>query len=77
VTVINAVEPFFNWRSRWLLAEDAQSRFYRVEEDLEYLVATCPKETLSMEDLSALYRRHQDNWSHFSENWRENSHQPE
>ena len=27
VTVINAVEPFFNWRSRWVLMEEAQYRF--------------------------------------------------
>jgi hypothetical protein len=35
VTVINAVEPFFNWRSRWVLMEETQSRFYRLRDDLE------------------------------------------
>jgi hypothetical protein len=77
VTVINAVEPFFNWRSRWLLAEDAQSRFYRIEEDLEYLVATCSKENLQMGNVDELYRRHQENWRNFSEKWREDKRQAE
>ena len=26
-TVVNAVEPFFNWRSRWVLMEEARYRF--------------------------------------------------
>jgi hypothetical protein len=27
-TIVEGVEPFFNWRSRWVLAEAAQHRFY-------------------------------------------------
>ncbi len=75
VTVINAIEPFFNWRSRWVLAEEAQYRFYRVRDDLEYLVATRPKEELQMEDLADLYGRYQENWKYFSEEWLENRRQ--
>jgi hypothetical protein len=75
VTVINAIEPFFNWRSRWVLAEEAQYRFYRVRDDLEYLVATRPKEELQMEDLADLHERYQENWKYFSEEWLENRRQ--
>lgn len=69
ITVINAVEPFFNWRSRWVLAEEAQYRFHRVKDDLEHLVATRSKEELRMEDLAGLYSRYQDYWKDFSEEW--------
>jgi len=75
VTVINAVEPFFNWRSRWVLAEEAQYRFYRVKDDLDYLVATRPKEQLQIEDLDEFYKRYQENWSKFSEEWLQNRRQ--
>jgi hypothetical protein len=75
VTVINAVEPFFNWRSRWVLAEEAQYRFYRVKDDLDYLVATRPKEQLQIEDLNEFYKRYQENWSKFSEEWLQNRRQ--
>jgi hypothetical protein len=69
ITVINAIEPFFNWRSRWILAEEAQHRFYRLQEDLEYLVATRPKEELQVEDLADFYGRYQDTWNGFAEKW--------
>lgn len=34
VTTINAVEPFFNWRSRWVGAEKALASWHRIEESL-------------------------------------------
>lgn len=71
ITVINAAEPFFNWRSRWVLAEEAQHRFYQLQADLEYLVATRPKEKLQMEDLADFYKRYQDIWNTFAEKWLE------
>jgi hypothetical protein len=76
LTVVNAVEPFFNWRSRWVLAEEAQHRFYRIQEDLEYLVATRPKEDLRIEDLAEFYKRYQDAWSNFADKWLEHRRQP-
>jgi Protein of unknown function (DUF4231) len=75
VTVINAIEPFFNWRSRWVLAEEAQYRFHRVKDDLEYLVATRSRENLQMEDFDELYKRYEDNWRNFSEEWLNNRRQ--
>jgi hypothetical protein len=38
-TVLSAVEPFFNWRSRWVLMEDMQARLHRLDHELTYLVA--------------------------------------
>jgi hypothetical protein len=45
ITVINAIEPFFNWRSRWILMEEGQHRFYRLQDDLDsFLNKTEPEE---------------------------------
>ena len=70
-TVINAVEPFFSWRSRWVLAEEAQHGFYRLQEDLEFLVAAQQREELKPEDMEKLYVRYRSIWDNFAEKWLE------
>jgi hypothetical protein len=35
-TVVAAVEPFFNWRSRWVLMEEAQYELRRIRDELDY-----------------------------------------
>lgn len=30
VTVVNTLEPFFAWRSLWVVMEESQSKFYRL-----------------------------------------------
>jgi len=32
-TVLAAIEPFFSWRSRWLLMEEQVYKFYRLRDD--------------------------------------------
>lgn len=76
ITVMNAVEPFFNWRSRQVLTEEAQHAFYRLQEDLEYLIATCPPQDLKYEDLTKLYERYQNTWDRFGEKWLEQRQHP-
>jgi hypothetical protein len=71
-TVVNAIEPFFNWRSRWVLAEEAQHGFYRLQEDLEHLVATRPPDELRIDDLEEFYERYKEVWNDFAEKWLEN-----
>jgi hypothetical protein len=70
-TIVNAVEPFFNWRSRWVLAEEAQAGFYRIQEDLENLVGSLPEKELRMEDLEKFYLRYRRTWDNFADKWLE------
>ena len=39
VTAVNTLEPFFAWRSRWVLMEEAQYKFYRLRDELTYYIA--------------------------------------
>lgn len=39
VTAVNTLEPFFAWRSRWVLMEEAQYQFYRLRDELTYYIA--------------------------------------
>jgi hypothetical protein len=71
VTVINAIEPFFNWRSRWVLMEEAQYRFYRLEDDLNYLIAKKESSAIQLEDVDEVYRRYSLIWDELSLRWLE------
>jgi hypothetical protein len=71
VTVINAIEPFFNWRSRWVLMEEAQYRFYRLEDDLNYLITKSNLEAIQLQDVDALYQRYRLIWDELSLRWLE------
>jgi hypothetical protein len=48
-TATTGIEAFFNWRSRWIFAEAAQYSLYRLQDDLDYLVAR--KDPLELADL--------------------------
>ncbi len=69
VTLLGAVGPFFNWRSRWILMEEAQYRFQRLADELEYLMAATPEHELSYESLRPVFEQYQEVWASLSERW--------
>jgi hypothetical protein len=70
-TLVNALEPFFNWRSRWILMEDAQYRFHRIQDELEYLLLKTPSPDVKLDDLDPFFERFQGVWADTSERWLE------
>ena len=52
-TLVSAVEPFFNWRSRWTLMEEAQYNLWRIQDELEYLLLKTPTSPLTILILSS------------------------
>ncbi|WP_280690751.1 DUF4231 domain-containing protein [Kitasatospora sp. GAS204B] len=69
VTLLGAVESFFNWRSRWVLMEETQHRFRRLADDLEYLIASTPTANLTYDRLQPIFDEYQSVWAHLSERW--------
>ncbi|MFD0381164.1 SLATT domain-containing protein [Streptomyces sp. NPDC127112] len=69
VTLLGAIEPFFNWRSRSVLMEEAQYRFRRLGDDLEYLVASTAADELTFDQLGELFARYQTIWDDLSLTW--------
>ncbi|MFD0277588.1 DUF4231 domain-containing protein [Kitasatospora sp. NPDC127111] len=69
VTLLGAVESFFNWRSRWVLMEETQYRFQRLADDLEYLIASTPAGELTHDRLRPFFDEYQGVWAHLSERW--------
>ena len=61
VTSVNTLEPYFAWRSRWVLMEEAQYKFYRLRDDLTYYIAASPPDQLNESRDSKYVRRVPDN----------------
>ncbi|MFB6712865.1 MULTISPECIES: DUF4231 domain-containing protein [unclassified Streptomyces] len=76
VTLLGAVEPFFNWRSRWVLMEEAQYRFQRLADDLEYLVASTATDDLTYDRLGDIFTSYQTIWGDLSRTWLEHRREP-
>ena len=51
--------------------EEAQYRFYRLQDDLDYLLARTDPETVRFEDIDPLFQRYQDAWENLSRRWLE------
>ncbi|GAA3626362.1 hypothetical protein C8D88_120111 [Lentzea atacamensis] len=69
VTVVSALEPFFAWRSLWVLMEDASYRFHRLEDDLAYYIASRPAEEIDVERVREMFQQYQEIWDSLSSRW--------
>jgi hypothetical protein len=68
-TVLGALEPFFAWRSLWVLMEEASYRFHRLHDELEYYLASVPPEEVDGTKVRAIFEDYQDIWSGLSNRW--------
>jgi hypothetical protein len=71
VTVVNTLEPFFAWRSRWILMEDTQYRFYRLQDELTYYIAATPAGQLEEAKIRAMFDEYQRIWDQQGTRWME------
>jgi hypothetical protein len=71
VTVTAAVEPFFAWRFRWVLMEEAEYEFYRIADELRYLVAGSVAGAVQRDDVDRLYESYTATWHRLSQQWLE------
>jgi hypothetical protein len=68
-SLVSAVEPFFNWRSRWILMEEAQYKLRRLQDELEYYLMKTPVADVADDDLDPFFERLQGVWTETSERW--------
>jgi hypothetical protein len=69
VTVVGALEPFFAWRSLWVLMEDVQSRFYRLRDEIGFYVASTPAGELDVAVIRARFDDYQEIWDLVGQRW--------
>ena len=68
-TLVSGVEPLFNWRSRWILMEEAQYKLQRIRDELEYYLLKTPTADVALDDLDPFFERLQGLWTDTSERW--------
>ncbi len=71
VTTVNALEPFFAWRNRWVLMEETQSKFYRLRDELTYYIAATKPDLLDEARLRAVFDEYQRIWDRLDTRWLE------
>jgi hypothetical protein len=71
VTTVNSLEPFFAWRSRWVLMEETQSKFYKLRDDVSYYIASNKPEELEETQIRQFFDRYQMIWDQLSNRWLE------
>jgi len=71
VTVTNTLEPFFAWRSRWVLMEETQYRFYRLRDELTFYLASRAPEEVDPDTVAETFREYQAIWDQLGSRWLE------
>ena len=69
VAVANALEPFFNWRSRWVLMEEALYRLNKIRDEMDYYLVTTPAAALKRDKLYQFFLQQQEVWGDVSRRW--------
>jgi len=69
VTTFAAIEPYYNWRSRWVGAEEALADWYRIEEDLTIYVASTDPQKVGRQEIMEFDKRFVLVWEKFNNHW--------
>ena len=69
VTLLNALEPFFNFRSLWVEHEAAQAKFHRLKDQLEFFITGIDIGKANLEMLYHMNDEYGSIWNTLSETW--------
>jgi hypothetical protein len=69
VTALSALEPFFNFRSIWVLLEEAQARHHRLQDDLAFYLSQTTNDSLDQAVLEGFHGRFQQIWNDMESRW--------
>ena len=69
VTLLNAVEPFFNFRALWVEHEAALAKFYRLKDRIEFYLVGKEATQVNPEIIKQYYAEYEEIWSTTSRAW--------
>ena len=69
VTLLNTLEPFFNFRALWVEHEQAIARMYRLKNDVEFYLAGTPPKEIKVEKLDDFLEKFKDIWNSLNDNY--------
>jgi len=71
VTVLNAVEPFANWRARWVVMEETQYELIKVRDRLDFHLLSTDPANLNTASLNEFFNEWQSIWAASTRQWLE------
>lgn len=69
ITLLSALEPFFNFRALWVEHEVALWKFYRLRHKIEFYLAGNEPEKMSADEISSFHAEFQTIWDDLSQSW--------
>ncbi|MEU4806928.1 SLATT domain-containing protein [Actinosynnema sp. NPDC023587] len=70
-TVFAVLEPYFAWRSLWVLMEESLSRFHRLRDDVSHYLAATPADRVDVAKMNEMFDRYQAIWVQQDTRWGE------
>ena len=69
VSVLTALDAYFNWRSRWILMQETQYRLQRLRDKMDYYLVTTPAAKVEKAALDEFFGEQQAIWADVSKRW--------
>lgn len=69
VSVLTALDAYFNWRSRWILMQETQYRLQRPRDKMDYYLVTTPEAKVGKAALDEFFGEQQAIWADISTCW--------
>lgn len=69
VTLINALEPFFNFRALWVEHELALANLYGLKDELEFYLAGTSPQNINTDTLFEFHKKYREIWVSLSTAW--------
>ena len=69
VTLLNALEPFFNFRALWIEHEQGLANMYRLQNDFDFYLAGRNKEDIDPNKIEVFRKRYEEIWNSLNENY--------
>jgi hypothetical protein len=70
-TLVSALEPFFAWRSLWVLMEETQYQLYRLRDELSYYIASHDPDHVDGAVIRTMFDQYQSIWDKLGSRWLE------
>lgn len=69
LTVLNAVDPYFNFRSLWIEHEHAKSRFFSLYDRVRFYAEGRPPDAIELPVVLEFYADYEEIWDDLGEAW--------
>lgn len=69
VTLLNAVEPFFNYRSLWIEHEEAKYKLHRLKDQIEFDLSDELQNEIKKEQVLEYQKDYHEIWDSLSNKW--------